>query len=78
MNRALLAFRGREGVEMLILKTHFEQVSLTIVRKMVEEQIRLETTTKQNQKAKHKPLEHPLERHPRSMVRQRAVPIEES
>jgi hypothetical protein len=29
--------------------THFEQVSLEIVRKIVEEQIRRETTTEQDQ-----------------------------
>jgi hypothetical protein len=45
---------------MLEPKTHFEQVSLAIVRKIVEEQIRRETTTKQDQETKKQPLEEDL------------------
>lgn len=42
---------------MLRLKTHFEQVPLEIVRKMVEEQIRRETATKQDQETVQRTLE---------------------
>lgn len=42
---------------MLRLKTHFEQVPLELVRKMVEEQIRRETATKQNQGTVQRTLE---------------------
>ena len=45
---------------MLEPKTHFEQVPLEIVRKIVEEQIRRETTTEQNQGVKKKTLEEEL------------------
>jgi hypothetical protein len=37
---------------MLQTKTHFEQVPLEIVRKIIEEQIRLETATEQNRATK--------------------------
>jgi hypothetical protein len=45
---------------MLQPKTHFEQVPLGIVRKIVEEQIRRETTTEQNHGTKKKELEEDL------------------
>jgi hypothetical protein len=38
----LLASRRTEGVAVLMSKTHFEQISLEIVRKIVEEQTRRE------------------------------------
>jgi hypothetical protein len=38
-------------------KTHFEQVSLEIVRKIVEEQIRRETAVEQDQGTKKRTLE---------------------
>jgi hypothetical protein len=38
-------------------KTHFEQVPLEIVRKIVEEQIRRETATEQDQGTKRRTLE---------------------
>ncbi|HEV3374912.1 MAG TPA: hypothetical protein VG051_04355 [Candidatus Acidoferrum sp.] len=45
---------------MLKPKTHFEQVSLEVIRKIVEEQIRRETTTEQDQGTKKKTLEEDL------------------
>ncbi|HSY99374.1 MAG TPA: hypothetical protein VK788_07750 [Terriglobales bacterium] len=42
---------------MLSAKTHFQQVSLEIVRKIVEEQIRRETEAEQAQGAKKLTLE---------------------
>jgi hypothetical protein len=45
---------------MLKPRTHFEQVPLKIVRKIVEEQIRLQTTTEQNQETKKKAPEEDL------------------
>jgi hypothetical protein len=45
---------------MLEPKTHFEQVPLEIVRKIVEEQIRQETATKQAQGTKKETLEEDL------------------
>jgi len=45
---------------MLWPKTHFEQVPLEIVRKIVEEQIRLGTTTEQGQGTKKKAREEDL------------------
>lgn len=45
---------------MLEPKTHFEQVSLETVRKIVEEQIRRETTARQAQGTKKKTLEEEL------------------
>jgi hypothetical protein len=41
-------------------KTHFEQIPLEIVRKIVEEQIRRETATEQDQRSKKKTLEEDL------------------
>ncbi len=41
-------------------KTHFEQIPLEIVRKIVEEQIRRETATEQDQRTKKKTLEEDL------------------
>jgi hypothetical protein len=45
---------------MLEPKTHFEQVPLEIVRKILEEQIRQETTNKQAQGAKKKTFDEDL------------------
>ena len=45
---------------MLEPKTHFEQVPLEIVRKIVEEQIRQETGAKQAQGTKKETLEEDL------------------
>ena len=42
---------------MLKAKTHFEQVPLETVRKIVEEQIRRETTTEQDQGTMQRTLE---------------------
>jgi hypothetical protein len=64
---------------MLTPNTHFEQISLTIVRKMIEEQLRKETTAKQDQKVKNKSLEEDLfERQKQAVTRQRAVSTVES
>ena len=52
----LLASRRSEGVVMRKPKTHFEQLPLEIVRKIVEEQSRRETTTEQAQETKKKAL----------------------
>jgi hypothetical protein len=41
-------------------KTHFEQVPLEIVRKIVEEQARRETATEQDQGTKKKTMEEDL------------------
>jgi hypothetical protein len=63
---------------MLIPKTHFEQVSLAIVRKIVEEQIQEESATKQDQEAKKNSLrEDYLQWQRQSMGRHRPVSIEE-
>jgi hypothetical protein len=43
-----------------MLKTHFEQVSLEIVRKIVEEQIRRETAAQQDEGTKKKTLNENL------------------
>ena len=53
----LLAFRWSEEILMLRLKTHFEQVPLEIVRKIVEEQIRREIASKQDQGTMQRTLE---------------------
>jgi len=45
---------------MLEPRTHFEQVPLEIVRKIVEEQIQREKTAKQNQSTNKKTLEEEL------------------
>jgi hypothetical protein len=45
---------------MLEPKTHFEQVPMEVVRKIVEEQIRREITTEQDQGIKKKTLEEDL------------------
>jgi len=45
---------------MLKPRTHFEQVPLETVRKIVEEQIRREITTKQDQETRKKMLENDL------------------
>jgi hypothetical protein len=45
---------------MLKAKTHFEQVPLETVRKMVEEQIRLEITIEQDQGTKNNTLAEDL------------------
>jgi len=56
----LLAFSWSEGVPMLQPKTHFEQVPIEVVRKIVEEQIRGEITTEQDRGIKKKTLEEDL------------------
>ena len=56
----LLASRRSEGVPMLEPKTHFEQVPMEVVRKIVEEQIRREITTEQDQGSKKKTREDDL------------------
>ncbi len=45
---------------MFNLKTHFEQVSLEIVRTIVEEQAQKEATIEQQQGIKKEPLNKPL------------------
>jgi len=45
---------------MLEPKTHFEQVPLEIVRKIVEEQVRREKATEQDEGTKKKTLEEDL------------------
>jgi len=63
---------------MLIPKTHFEQVSLAIVKKIVEEQIQEETAAKLDEEARKKSLrEDYLQWQRQSMGRHRPVPIEE-
>jgi hypothetical protein len=55
---------------MLQPKTHFEQVSMEVVRKIVEEQIRREITTEQDQGSNGKTLEEDLlEAQEQSMAR---------
>jgi hypothetical protein len=54
---SLLASGWSKGVAMLSAKTHFQQVSLEIVRKIVDEQIRRETETEQAQGARQLTLE---------------------
>jgi len=54
---------------MLKPKTHFEQVPLEIVRKIVEEQIRRETTTEKDQGTMQRTLEDPFGAQEQSMVR---------
>jgi len=45
---------------MLEPRTHFEQVPMEVVRKIVEEQLRRETATEQDQGIKKKTLEEDL------------------
>jgi len=45
----LLASRSLEEVSMLKARTHFEQVPLEVVRKIIEEQLRREKTVGQSQ-----------------------------
>jgi hypothetical protein len=76
---SLLASGCSEGVAMLSAKTHFQQVSLEIVRKIVEEQIRRETETEQAQEAKKLTLEENfLLEQGRSMARSHKFLQEES
>jgi len=64
---------------MLSAKTHFQQVSLEIVRKIVEEQIRRETAAEQAQGAKELTLEENfLLEQGRSMARSHKFSQEES
>ena len=58
---------------MLEPKTHFEQVPIEIVRKMVEEQIRWETATKQDQGTMLRTLEDLFGVQEQPMVRSRAL-----
>jgi hypothetical protein len=60
MTFRLLAFTRRQGVLMLEQKTHYEQVLLEIVRKIVEEQILQEVTTEQAQETNTLKLEEDL------------------
>ena len=53
-------------------KTHFEQIPLEIVRKIVEEQIRRETTTEQDQGTMHRTLEDLFGAQEQSMATSRA------
>jgi hypothetical protein len=53
----LLVSGPSEGVQMLEPKTHFEQVPLEVIRKIVEEQILREATTEQDQGTKKETLE---------------------
>jgi hypothetical protein len=70
----LLAFSWSEGVPMLQPKTHFEQVPMEVVRKIVEEQIRREIETEQDQGIKKKTLEEDLlDAEEQSMKRSRSV-----
>jgi hypothetical protein len=63
---------------MLEPKTHFEQVPMEAVRKIVEEQIRRETATEQDQGIKKKTLEEDLLGvQEQSMARPRTVSEEE-
>ena len=57
---------------MLKPKTHFEQVPLEIVRKIVEEQIRGETTTEQDQGTMQRTLEDLFGAREQSMATSRA------
>jgi len=52
--------------------THFEQVPLEIVRKIVEEQIRRETTTEQDQGTMQRTLEDLFGAQEQPMVKSRA------
>jgi hypothetical protein len=64
---------------MLSAKTHFQQVSLEIVRKIVEEQIRRETEAEQAQGAKKLTLEENfLPEQGQSMARSHKCSEEES
>ena len=64
---------------MLSAKTHFQQVSLEIVRKIVEEQIRREMETEQAQGAKKLTLEENfLPEQGQSMARSHKFSEEES
>jgi hypothetical protein len=66
----LLVFSLPEGVSMLEPKTHYEQVPLEIVRKIVEEQIQLEINLEQTQESKELLLEGDLlEEQDQSIVR---------
>jgi hypothetical protein len=59
---------------MLQPKTHFEQVPMEVVRKIVEEQIRREIETEQDQGIKKKTLEEDLlDAQEQSMKRSRSV-----
>jgi hypothetical protein len=57
---------------MLEPKTHFEQVPIEIVRKMVEEQIRRETATEQDEGTMRRTLEDLFGVQEQPMVRSRA------
>jgi hypothetical protein len=64
---------------MLSAKTHFQQVSLEIVRRIVEEQVRRETETEQAQGAKKLTLEENfLPEQGQSMARSHKFSEEES
>ena len=62
---------------MLQPRTHFEQIPLEIVRKIVEEQIRGETTTEQNQGTMQRTLEDLFGAQEQSVARARTFSREE-
>jgi hypothetical protein len=71
----LLAFRQIQGVTMLRLKTHFEQVPLETVRKIVAEQIRREQAAERARGTNQETQEEVLvETQEPSMTRLRAFP----
>jgi hypothetical protein len=75
---SLLASRRCEGVPMVQPKTHFGQVSLDVVKKIVEEQIRRETAIEQDQGSNGKTMEEELlEAQEQSMARPRTFSQEE-
>ena len=53
---------------MLQHKTHYEQVPLEIVRRILEEQLRRESTIDPHQKTREKPLEEELARQQQSVA----------
>jgi hypothetical protein len=62
---------------MLEPRTHFEQVPLEIVRKIVEEQIRQETATEQDQETNKRTLEDLFGAQEQSVARARTFSQEE-
>jgi hypothetical protein len=56
-NSSLLASRQLKGLFMLHSKTHYEQVSMEIVQKILEEQIQMEPAIEQDQEIRKKALD---------------------
>jgi hypothetical protein len=56
MNSSLLASRQLKGLSMFLSKTHYEQVSMEIVQKILEEQIQTEPAIEQDQEIRKKTL----------------------